>query len=160
MSSAIMQRLDWNRAGRRFYLIDTFAGPVLAQYSQAEMDASRVDIAVEAMKAGAYVTDMERVRANFSEWENVVVVQGGVPDVLPGLDVGRIAFLHLDMNCAFPERTALEFFWDRLSAGAVVLLDDYAALGHGCQQVAIDDVARRFGVAVLSLPTGQGVIIR
>ena len=160
ISSAIMHRLDWNRIGRQFYLVDTFAGPVLAQYSQTEIDASRVAIALEAIKAGAYVTNIERVRANFSEWKDAVVIQGAVPDILPELGVGRVAFLHLDMNCAFPERSALEFFWDRLSTGALVLLDDYAAFGHGCQQTAIDDVARRFGVPVLSLPTGQGLIIR
>jgi hypothetical protein len=160
MSSAIMQRLDWNRTGRRFYLVDTFAGPVLAQYSKAEVEASRVAIAVAAMKAGAYVTEMDRVRANFAEWTNAVVVRGAVPDVLPGMAAERVAFLHLDMNCAFPERSALEFFWDRLSPGAVVLLDDYSSFGHGCQQAAIDEVARRLGAPVLSLPTGQGVIVR
>jgi hypothetical protein len=34
VSSAIMQRLDWARIGKRFYLIDTFSGPILSQYSQ------------------------------------------------------------------------------------------------------------------------------
>src|SRR5580692_10234914 len=32
MSSAIMRSLDWRRSDRRFYLIDTFSGPVLAHY--------------------------------------------------------------------------------------------------------------------------------
>ena len=29
------------------------------------------------------------------------------------------------MNCAAPELAAAEFFWDRLTTGAVVVLDDY-----------------------------------
>lgn len=29
VSSAIMQRLDWGRVAKRFYLIDTFNGPVV-----------------------------------------------------------------------------------------------------------------------------------
>lgn len=37
MSSAIMHRLHWNSVGRRFHLIDTFAGPVLEQYSSNEI---------------------------------------------------------------------------------------------------------------------------
>jgi hypothetical protein len=160
MSSAIMQWLDWSAVPRRFFLVDTFAGPVLEQYSESEIATSRAAIAHEAMQAGAYVTDLARVRANFAEWANAVVVQGTVPHILHGMNFGRVAFLHLDMNCAYPEQEALQFFWEHLSSGAIVLLDDYAYLGHGCQKEAIDQVAGRLGTSVLALPTGQGIIVR
>ena len=160
ISSAMMRWLDWNRVGRRFYLIDTFSGPVLDQYSKTEVQLLRRDIAIDAMKAGAYVTDVARIRANFAEWPAATIVQGAVPDVLQGISCGRVAFLHIDMNCAFPEQATLECFWDRLSSGAAVLLDDYAYFGHVCQRRAVDEVARRFGTSVLALPTGQGLIIR
>jgi hypothetical protein len=160
MSSAIMHRLNWNTVDRRFYLVDTFAGPVLSQFSRGEVLKDRLRIAEDAMQAGAYVTDFERIRVNFSEWPNAVPVRGAVPDILPTLGVETLAFLHIDMNCALPERAALEFFWDRLSPGAIVLLDDYAYRGHECQREAIDEVARAKDAGVLSLPTGQGLIIR
>jgi hypothetical protein len=160
MSSAIMQRLNWNTVARRFYLIDTFAGPVLAQFSREEVFRKRLAIAEDAIKAGAYVTDFERIRANFAEWPQAFLVKGAVPDILPSLGIATVAFLHIDMNCALPERAALEFFWDRLSRGAIVLLDDYGYRGHECQRQAIDEVARAKYVRVLSLPTGQGLIIR
>ena len=160
MSSAIMHRLDWNRVGRRFYLIDTFAGPVFEQFSKAEAERSRPAIARDALNAGAYVTDLARVRANFSEWPNAVIVRGAVPDILYTIRFDRIAFLHLDMNCAFPEQAALEFFWDRLSPGAAVLMDDYCYLGHNCLREAIDAVAHRLRTPILALPTGQGLILR
>ncbi len=137
MSSAIMQRLRWNTLARRFYLIDTFAGPVLAQFSREEVLKQRLSIAENAMQAGAYVTDLDRIRANFAEWPNAIPVQGAVPDILPSLGIETVAFLHIDMNCALPERAALEFFWDRLSPGAMVLLDDYCYRGHECQR-AVD----------------------
>src|SRR5207248_9328469 len=57
VSSAIMDYLDWNAVARKFILIDTFAGPVLSQYSEKEVAQGRVRIAREAMAAGAYVTD-------------------------------------------------------------------------------------------------------
>lgn len=160
ISSAIMRWLDWNRVGRKFYLIDTFSGPVLEQYSETEVELLRREIAIEAMSAGAYVTDLERIRANFAEWPNATIVQGAVPDVLQRISCDRVAFLHIDMNCAFPEQAALEFFWGRLSPGATVLFDDYAYFGHACQRQAIDEVAQRCGASVLALPTGQGLIIR
>jgi hypothetical protein len=160
VSSAIMKSLQWNTLGRRFYLIDTFSGPVLTQYSQEEIQKQRLSVARHALEAGAYVTDIDRIRTNFSEWPNAIIVQGAVPEILDKVEFGAVAFLHIDMNCALPERTALEFFWDRLSAGAVILLDDYAYHGHECQRDAIDAAARARGAEVLSLPTGQGVIIK
>jgi hypothetical protein len=160
ISSAIMEALEWDTLERRFYLIDTFAGPVLTQFSAEEIQKDRLGFAKRALQAGAYVIDIERIRANFSEWRNAIVVQGAVPEILKTVDFGAVAFLHIDMNCALPERMALEFFWDRLSPGAVVLLDDYAHYGHECQRDAIDAAARARGAGVLSLPTGQGLIVK
>ena len=160
MSSAIMHHQRWNSLDRRFYLIDTFNGPILDQFSPEEVEQGRLNIAQEALAAGAYVTDLARVRANYSEWPNAVVVRGAIPEILPTLDIGAVAFLHIDMNCAYPERAALEFFWNRLSHGAIVLLDDYAYFGHDQQANAMDAAARALGTSILSLPTGQGVIIK
>ena len=160
ISSAIMRHLRWNTVDRRFYLIDTFSGPVLDQYSPEEIARGRLSIAEQALAAGSYVTDLARVRANYSEWPSAVIVQGAIPEVLPALDIGAVAFLHIDMNCAYPERMALEFFWKYLSPGAIVLLDDYAYFGHDQQTSAIDSTVLALGANVLSLPTGQGVIIK
>ena len=160
ISSAIMQRLDWRRIDKRFYLIDTFAGPDVSQFSPEEVQHGRRAIAEKALAAGAYLTSVDAVRSNFAEWPNAVVVQGRIPDVLATLDAGSVAFLHIDLNCALPERAALAYFWERLSPGALVLLDDYCYFGHDYQARAIDDLAHSLGVEVLSLPTGQGLILK
>lgn len=160
VSSAIMQRLDWGRVAKRFYLIDTFSGPVVTQFTEKEVDLGRLQLAENAIARGAYVTDLDRVRANYAEWPNVDVVQGVVPAVLPGLGIEKVAFLHLDMNCAYPERAALEHFWKLLSPGAMVLLDDYAYVGNDGLAQAIGEAAASFDAEVLSLPTGQGLIIK
>jgi hypothetical protein len=160
ISSATMLYLDWDRLGKCFYLVDTFAGPVPDQYSSEEIASGRAQVAASALAAGAYVTDIESVRRNFSSWRNVRIVQGVVPAVLPEVDAKAVAFLHLDMNCAYPERAALEFFWERMPRGGMVLLDDYCYAGCEEQGRAIQVAAERFGVEVLSLPTGQGLIVR
>lgn len=160
VSSAIMQYLNWRAVEKRFYLVDTFSGPVLDQFSAGEAARGRVTIAEGALAAGAYATDVERVRATFAEWPNVVVVKGEVPEVLPSLGVERVAYLHIDMNCAYPERAALEYFWERLSPGGFVLFDDYAYTGAECQAEAIEAAAQALGARVLALPTGQGLIVK
>ena len=65
---------------KRFYLIDTFRGPITAQYSSEEIKAGRLNVAEKAIASGGYVTDMERVRRNYAEWPNAVVIQGVVPE--------------------------------------------------------------------------------
>jgi Macrocin-O-methyltransferase (TylF) len=158
ISSAIMQRLDWRKVPKRFYLIDTFAGPDTSQFSADEIQGGRLKVAQDCVAAGAYETDVAHVRANFAEWPNASVIQGVIPDVLQQVDVPSVAFLHIDMNCAYPERAALEYFWPRLSPGALVLLDDYAYFGYESQMETMDGLARSLGFEILSLPTGQGLI--
>ena len=160
ISSAILRYLPWNDAARRFYLIDTFAGPVLEQFSAEEARGGRIEIAKEAIAAGAYVTDIDRVRRNFAEWPQAEIVQGRIPDVFETITCESVAFVHVDLNCAAPEKAALEFFWPRLSRGGVVLLDDYAYFGCSSQTAAIDAFAAHVGAQVLSLPTGQGLMVK
>jgi hypothetical protein len=64
------------------------------------------------------------------------------------------------MNCSPPEVAAAHFFWDRLVPGAFVLLDDYAYHGYRSQKVAMDDFASEKRHNILSLPTGQGLLIK
>jgi hypothetical protein len=160
ISSAVMRYLDWGALPRRYFLIDTFSGPVLSQFSAEEHQSGWVRLVEQQVASGGYVTDLERVRANFAEWPNAVIAQGTIPDVLPSVQASPVAFLHLDLNCAGPEAAALAYFWPRMHAGAVVLMDDYAHHGAEPQKRALDAWARQAGAAVLSLPTGQGLIVR
>ena len=160
LSSAILSYLDWDRLAKRFFLVDTFEGPVLKQFSDVEIERGRLDAIKQALSAGAYVTDLDRVRQNYSEWRQIVIVKGCVPDVLPDVDTNSIAFLHLDMNCAYPEAAALRHFWPYLVDRGIVLLDDYGYFGHDEQARAIDEVVTEVGAEVLVLPTGQGMILK
>jgi len=160
LSSAIVRYLDWNNLNKRFYLVDTFTGPVLSQYSSEEIERGRWDGVERAIRAGAYVTDIESVRRRYEGWDGISVVQGRVPEALPSVDAERVAFLHLDMNVAYPECEALDFFWERISPGGIVLMDDYAYFGYETQGNALDATARTIGASILALPTGQGMIIK
>jgi hypothetical protein len=160
LSSAILHYLGGPGAGRKFYLVDTFEGPALEQFSEEELGRGRLQIALQAIEAGAYVTDLARVRQNYSEWSGVEIVKGCVPDVLPEVMTERVAFLHLDMNCSFPETAALRYFWDRISPGGIVLFDDYTYFGHDAQTRAIGELASALGAEALAIPTGQGLLIK
>jgi hypothetical protein len=160
LASAILQYLDEELTGRKLYLIDTFAGPPLSQYSAEEIQHGRDQVAREALASGAYITDLAEVRSNFSQWPNAQVIQGQVPEVLHSLPLSQVSFVHLDLNSATPECAALEFFWSLLSDRGLVLLDDYAYFRSSPQGDALDAVGSRLGFEILSLPTGQGLILK
>ena len=109
---------------------------------------------------GGYVSGIEAVRENFSEWSNVTIIQGAVPEILPEVSAQKIAYLHLDMNCSYPEVMAAEYFWPRLVDGAFILADDYGRPGLSPNKPAYDELAEKMNVPICSLPTGQGLMIK
>lgn len=160
LSSAVMRLLDWNMTNRTFYLLDTFTGIDERYVTQDDIAVGVLERNQHDIESGFYTFDLDAVRANFAEWPRAKIIPGPVPETLTQIDSGEFAFAHIDMNCAAPEIAAIEFLWPRLSQGGIVLLDDYAYIGFRSQKLAMDDFARRAGVTILSLPTGQGLIIK
>jgi SAM-dependent methyltransferase len=160
LSSAIMQYLDWDSLGKQFYLLDTFRGLDERFVSPADKASGAVEKNTKSLASGFYIQGIDEVRANFSEWKNVSLIEGSIPETLPQVRTKKIAYLHLDMNCSPPEIAAIEFFWERLVPGAFVLLDDYAYYGYLSQKMAMDRFTREKGINILSLPTGQGLLVK
>lgn len=152
-SRSIMEFIDFkNLKDRKYYLLDTFNGLVDELISEEEKR--------NGIKPGHYAECFDEVRRTFSEFENVVLIKGVVPDTLPQVDARKICYLSLDMNCAKPEIEAAEFFWDRLVSGAAVILDDYGFSEFIVQKREFDEFAKRKNVPILTLPTGQGLILK
>jgi len=153
-SRAVMHYVDFERCGdRTFYLLDTFEGIPTEQFTAAERAAG-----LEARYR--YEGTFERVRRTFAAFPNVRIVRGAIPETLAQVVSDRVAYLAIDMNVAAPEIAAIEYFWDRLVPGAVVVLDDYNWLRHVEQRRAFDAFAASRSTQVLALPTGQGMLVK
>jgi len=154
VSRAVAHFVDFGRQSRRYWLIDTFDGIPLEQASAGEQAQA------ESKNRRHYHDCFEDVRTHFSRYGNVEVVRGRVPDILAGLGIGRVAFLHIDMNIAQPEVDAVDHFWSRMTPGGMVIFDDYGSPAHRAQKSALDDAARRHGFSIMALPTGQGLAVK
>jgi hypothetical protein len=148
MASAICQHLGWDQ--RPFYLFDTFE-PGMIRSDGAERDPT---------PSPYYASGPDGVRENFREWPGVRLVIGTVPESLALVEIGSVAFLHIDMNDPVPESAALRYFWPKLTPGAVIVLDDYAFAGFEASHRSADRVAADLGFSILSLPTGQGLVVK
>jgi O-methyltransferase len=148
----VIEYVEFARLSKRFFLLDTYEGLVERLISPDERD--------HGVRAGEYEPCHEAVVRTFAPYDNVEIVKGAVPDTLPAVTSEQVAFLSLDMNTRVPEIAAAECFWDRLVSGAAIVLDDYGWRKHIEQKRAFDEFARARGIQVLSLPTGQGLILK
>jgi O-methyltransferase len=154
MSIAICTYLDFNSLDKDFYLFDTYCGIPEAQMSEDERE--------ERIKhnESSYEECYDTAVRNFSPWPRCRLVRGLVPDTLKEVNITKVAYLHIDMNIAAPERDAMEFFWDKVVPGGVILLDDYGFLTFRPQYDSANEFARSKGVMIATLPTGQGLIFK
>jgi O-methyltransferase len=150
MSLAVMEYIDFNALNKRFFLLDTYRGfpeNMVTSASRANLHSYR-DCYDDAMRT-------------FKPFSGARVIVGSVPDTLPQVETDKLCYLSIDMNCAEPEIAAVKFFWRKLVPGAIVLLDDYAfSNSYRQQKQAFDSLAKELNFNILSLPTGQGLIVK
>jgi hypothetical protein len=148
---SVIEYIDFPSTGKTFYLLDTFQG----------LDSSLVS--EEEVKAGIlnynYRNTYEEVKKTFSPFQTKII-KGSIPGTLQECKTDKICYLSIDMNNVAPEIAALEYFWDKVVKGGVILLDDYGFPQHLLQKKAFDKFAAQRKHEILTLPTGQGVILK
>ncbi len=134
--------------GRKLYLVDTYHGIPLVDGPRAEVFNRHYDDCYD------------EVVETFALFDNAVVVRGAIPGILAEVVPDRVCYLSIDLNSLDPSIAALEHFWPRMITGGVVVLDDYNFVMFNDLQAACDAFAVRSGAPLLSLPTGQGLLIK
>jgi hypothetical protein len=153
MMSAGLEYLDWNsREGKTFWTFDRFL-----PYYVHPIDGQ---IEIFKGKKSVYAENLESVEEKFKKWKNLEIIKGDLPEILESQKIKSVAFLHIDLNASEPEVDSLKYIWDKIVLNGVILLDDYNALRHEFQKRAIDHLALELNFTVLSLPTGQGLIVK
>jgi len=153
-SLAAMNYINFNTIDKNFYLFDTYEGIPSDQVSDAEKPI------VEGHYNQFYFDCYELVKKNFSSFPRAILVRGRVPESLSYVNIDKVSYLSIDMNIAYPEIAGGVYFWDKLVPGGIILLDDYGWQTHEAQKSGWDEFARDRGVQILTMPTGQGLLIK
>lgn len=111
-------------------------------------------------KTPQYADSISAVRDRLQRFGNVNVIQGLVPDILNSFEIPELNFIHVDLNAAQPEVAAMQILIPHLVPGGVIILDDYGFPETAESRIAHDLLADKLGYEILSLPTGQGLIIK
>lgn len=155
-SSSIIDYTSFAYQERQFILIDSFCGVIPDLLSEDEFSRERHGIKPDQLWDEVY----QDVIDQYAMIDNVKVIKGVVPEVLERLELDKVAFVSLDLNSALPEKAVLDFIWDKLVPGGIIVLDDYGYTGFEEQQKVHDEFAQTHGTSVFCLPTCQGLIIK
>jgi O-methyltransferase len=137
-------------SNKKLYLFDSFQGlpkPNAEQdrfFKEGEFSAP-LAAAQERLKAFQHLTDFR---------------QGWIPDVFVGLETNRYAFAHVDVDLYQPTLDSCKYFYPRMTAGAVILFDEYGfASAHG-EKVAVDEFFADKPEQPIVLITGQAFVLK
>ena len=93
---------------------------------------------------------------------NILYKKGYIPATLTGEDEpSSISWLSIDLNSMQPSIDFLDYYWDRILAGGVVLFDDYAQPAYIDTKNVIDRwVIENKNAIILQLPTSQAILFK
>jgi O-methyltransferase len=120
-------------------------------------------LASEKSLTGSYsYLDVENTRRNLARFApRTVWNKGFIPEVFASADNPKtLIWLHIDLNSAKPTVQALEFFYDRIAPGGVILFDDYAWEGYEDTRLAVRRWCEHKDGRLLPLPTGQALFFK
>lgn len=147
--SAILKYFAHDKSflNRKIYLYDLFQQPD--------------EVGIKFKNYEKYYSQSPELSINkFAEFNNVNLVVGDIFDTLKEDTHEKISFLHIDLNFADIEIHSIKILFDKLSVGAIVLLDDYANAGHEEQYKKWQHFARNNNLFILNTPSGQGLFIK
>ncbi len=141
------------RDGHRFFLFDTFTGIPADRLTERERDHG---LAGELSDTSAKLVDglLARWRPRYE------LHPGDIFETLRTAEVGELSFAHIDLNAAAPSRFALEFAYERMLPGGIIVFDDYGATEYEDQRLAIDEFFSDLPEKPVALPTCQGFTVK
>ena len=148
-AAAMLASLVGRCPPKHLHLFDTFTGiPVC----NPEFDCLKVgdfgDVKLEDVKKKVGYEGIVRYHV------------GKIPDTFIGLEGMVFSFVHVDVD-VYPSYVAcLEFFWPRLSAFGVMVLDDYGH--HDCPgaRKAVDEFFAKRQEKPIALHQGQAFVVK
>ena len=91
--------------------------------------------------------------------ENLIFNKGLIPNIFKNAtNPSEVSWLHIDLNSADATKSSLDFFYDKLISGGIILFDDYG--GFDETRKIIDNFFDGKNGHFINYPTGQGVFIK
>jgi O-methyltransferase len=143
--------LSSSTTAKRLYLFDSFKG-------LPKMDRERDPWFAEGQYRAESIAAVEDLLAGFQQL--VDIRPGWIPETFRGLENGRYAFVHLDVDLYQSTLDCCKYFYPRLSAGGVLLFDEYGFAPSRGEKDAVDEFFADKPESPITLPTGQAFVLK
>ncbi len=134
---------------KKIYLFDTFSG------------MPRVDNKVDLHKEGDFFdTSIEDVSKYLANYNNLIFKKGFFPETTKEVENERFCFVHIDADIYESISDGLDFFYDRMVNGGVIIIDDYE--GKHCPGVkrAVNEFTDNRKIKPIITTKAQCVLIK
>ena len=108
-----------------------------------------------------FAASLEVVQQNLAEHDFIVYHPGWIPQTFAGLEKERFAYVHVDVDLYQPVKDSLNFFYERLSPGGIIQIDDYNFLDWPGAHKAVDEFLPKAKPSFFfELPLGGAFLIK
>lgn len=138
-----------SRFGKKHHAIDSYEGLSEPDESYDTMTWSKGNMAVS----------LEEVKRNLNNLP-VEYHKGWIPAPFEGLEDKKFCFVHVDVDLYQPTKDSVEFFYERLSPGGIMLCDDYGFKTCKGATKAFDEFFKDKDEKMVALANGGGFLIK
>ena len=139
-----------------YFLVDSFEG--LSDFLDEDKSLNP-DIIQN--KKGDLKANIEDVEILFKQFKNVNIIKGWIPKVFESLDENnKYKFVHIDVDLYQPTFDSLNYIYDKVVKGGIIITDDYRSPSFPGNQKAWEKYFNYKNIRSLSLPSGQAVVIK
>ncbi len=100
------------------------------------------------------------VRGNLYKYNNVRYYKGWIPEKFNEVMDKKFSLVHIDVDLFQPTYDSVDFFYERMTAGGIIVCDDYGFESCPGAHKAMDLYFKKKPEKVIHLTTGQGIVIK
>jgi O-methyltransferase len=88
------------------------------------------------------------------------LLKGWIPDRFHEISDKTFSIVHIDVDLYQPTLDSINFFWDKINKGGVLVCDDYGFETCPGAKKAMDEFFKLKNMSVIHLTTGQGIVFK
>jgi hypothetical protein len=139
-----------NSSDKIHHMFDSFEGLSLPN-----------DIDEQHWKKGDLAVPENIVIKNLKEFsEKITINKGWIPEKFSDYEERIFSFVHIDVDLYQPTKDSINFFYDRMSPGGIILCDDYGFTSCPGATKSIDEFLNDKPEKMISLADGGGFMIK
>ena len=109
---------------------------------------------------GDLSSPLETLSENLSEFSNISIQKGWIPQRFSHVEHHKFCFVHIDVDLYRPTLDSIEFFYPRTNEGGVIVCDDYGFTSCPGATKAVDQFLQDREEKMISLSGGGGFLIK